>query len=171
MKITVLWLFFLSLLGGCENPPCSEPRYLDQTYLYWLLREEASLEGNFELPPFLYVTTTDLDSDSSVRDRALLEEKGDSWGLDDEPSTFVAPPIECDDEPGLTWYSFRIRFELGTANGQSIDEIAFPPIELEFPRDHERHLEFPLWGNYTLVGYLDGTVRNESNVPVDTGTW
>jgi hypothetical protein len=135
------------------------------------MREEVPLEGDFELPPFLYVTTTDLDSDLSVRDRALLEARNGDWGLDDAPAIFVALPIECDEEPGLSWYPVRVRFELGTVDGVPADEVGFPAIELEFPRDHDRHLVFPLWGDYSLRGYLDGTTTNESNLPVDTGTW
>jgi hypothetical protein len=170
MKATRV-LLTSTLLSGCDRPLCPEPSYLGQTYMYWFMHSETSLEGDFDLPPFLYVTTTDLDSDTTVRDRALLEEEGGGWGLDNVPTLFAAPPIGCDEEPGLTWSAVRVRFELGTVDEQPVDEVAFPPIELEFPRDHERHLVFPLWGDYHILGYLDGTSSNESNLPVDTGTW
>jgi hypothetical protein len=160
------------LLGACNPPLCIEPLYLDQTYLDWKLSLEEPLNADFELPPFLYVTTTNPDSGFSVRDRALLETQGgDDWGFDYDYDFFAAPPIACDPELGRRPYPAQVYFELGTVDELPVDEVGFPPIEFELPRDRKGKVQFPLWNDMHLQGFLEGNSYNESNLPVNTETW
>lgn len=117
------------------------------------------------LPPFLYITTTDLERERSVRDRLLLVAEGtNTWGISDGRSEVGAPPIFC----GEYEYPFRLLFELGDVDGNPIDDILLPPIEFE--RSDPVRTALVLWEGFTVEAFLNQTINNQPLFP-DTGTW
>lgn len=164
-KITMyLQVFLVFLAIGCErNTSCG--RFYVTVNFY----EMSAMQAKLELPPFLYVTTTDLRSSTSVLDRVLLDEgMGDTWELDERDDIVAAPFILRCDEPRLNWYPFHIQFNLADVAQNPVDETLFPSLDFDFPAE-PKNFEVALWNDFQLGGYLDGA--GEPNTPVDTGTW
>lgn len=128
-----IWL----MLPGCDREPCT-----GFASVYTNLGSQSQpLVANTDLPPFLYVTTTDLDSETSILDRVLLVDGGNGWSLPPAGmypgASLTAPPFAC----GADKYPWRVRFELGDVKQQPIDEVLFPPHRVRVPpRGSSSHL-------------------------------